>query len=53
MWSILTLRPYLYGSALNLLTDHEALRWVLNLADRSGRFARWSLRLAEYDYEVQ
>ena len=53
MWSILTLRPYLYGSAFNRRTDHEALRWVLNLADSSGRLARWRLRLAEYDYEVQ
>ena len=52
-WSILTLRPYLYGSAFKLRTDHEALRWVLNLADSSGRLARWRLRLAEYDYGVQ
>ncbi|CDF38306.1 unnamed protein product [Chondrus crispus] len=53
VWSILTLRPYLYGSAFNLRTDHEAVRWVLNLADSSGRLARWRLRLAEYNYEVQ
>ena len=53
VWSILTLRPYLYGSAINLRTDHEALRWVLNLADSSGRLARWRLRLAEYDYELK
>ena len=30
VWGILTRRPYLYGSAFNLRTDHEALRWVLN-----------------------
>ena len=53
VWGILKLRPYLYGSAVNLRADHEALRWVLNLADSSGRLARWRLRLAEYDYEVQ
>ena len=49
VWSILTLRPCQYGSPFNLRTDHEALRWVLNLADSSGRLARWRLRLAEYD----
>ena len=53
VWRILTLRPYLYGSAFNLRTDHEALRWVRNLADSSSRLARWCLRSAEYDFEVQ
>ena len=49
VWSILTPRPYLYGSTYNLRTDHESLRWVLNLVDSSGRLARWRLRLEEYD----
>ena len=53
MRSILTLQQYLYGSVFNLRTDPEALRWVLNLADSSGRLARWRLRLADYDYEVK
>lgn len=47
LWSILALRPYLYSATFNLRTDHEALRWVLNLADSCGRFACWRLRLAE------
>ena len=53
VWSILTLRPYLYVNTFDLRTDHEALRWVLNLADSSGRLARWRRRLAEYDYDVK
>ena len=47
------LRTYLHGSAFNLCTDHEAVRWVLNLTDSSGPIARWRLRLTDYDYEVQ
>ena len=46
VWSILTLRLYLYGSAFNLGTDQEALGGVLNLADSSSRLARWRLHLA-------
>ncbi|CDF40971.1 unnamed protein product [Chondrus crispus] len=53
VWNILALRPYLYGATFKLRTDHEALRWVLNLADSSGRLARRRLRLAEYNYDVQ
>ena len=53
MCSIFTLRPYPYGRAFNFGTDQEAILWVLNLAYSSGRLARWYLRLAEYDYELQ
>ena len=53
IWIILTLRPYLYRGAFNQCTDHEALRWVLNLADSFGRLRPLRLRLAEYNYEVQ
>ena len=27
MWSILTIRPYLFGNTFDPRTDHEALRW--------------------------
>ena len=45
-------RCYLYGYRFTLQTDHSALRWLLNLKDPSSRLPRWSLRLAEFDYEI-
>ena len=53
VWSILHLRPYLQSRHFVVRTDHNSLRWVLNLADAQGRLARWRLRLLEFDFEVQ
>jgi RNase H-like domain found in reverse transcriptase len=53
VWAILQLRPYLDGKRFFIRTDHNSLRWVLNLAAAQGRLARWILRLLEFDFEVQ
>lgn len=52
VWAILMLRPYLEGTKFTVRTDHDSLRWLLNISDVSGRLARWRLRLAEFDYTV-
>ena len=53
VWAILLLRPYQEGQRFTVRTDHDFLRWVLNLADAKGRLARWLLRLSEYDFVVE
>jgi RNase H-like domain found in reverse transcriptase len=53
VWYILHLRLYLESRHLVVRTDHNSLRWVLNLADAQGRLALWRLRLLEFDFEVQ
>jgi RNase H-like domain found in reverse transcriptase len=53
VWAVLQLRPYLEGKHFVIRTDHNSLRWVLNLADAQGRLSRWRLRLLDFDFEVQ
>lgn len=52
IWSVKYFRCYLYGRAFSLYTDHSAIKWLLSLKDPSSRLTRWSLKLAEYDYQV-
>lgn len=52
VWGILLLCTYLEASRLTLRTDHHVLCWILKLADTSGKFARWRVRLLEFDFEI-
>ncbi len=51
-WSLKLFRAYAYGHKCKVITDHQALKWVLNQASPSGRLNRWSLELQEFDLEV-
>ena len=53
IWAVQILRPYLERKHFDLYTDHQALKWMMNLTDVSGRLARWRLRLLEFDFTVK
>lgn len=48
----LPLRSYLEGALPTGCIDRYSLRQILNWSDVSGRFPRWRLRLADFDFDV-
>ena len=53
VWGIRKMRPYLEGYHFTIITDHQALKWLQNIEDPSGRLARWSLELQQYDFTIK
>ncbi|GES85708.1 retroviral-like aspartic protease 1 [Rhizophagus clarus] len=55
IWAVKYFRHYLFGIHFTIITDHSALKWLLNssfeIANR--RLERWKITLSEYDYEIQ
>lgn len=52
IWAAQILRPYLERKHLTLFTDHNALKWMFDLVDVSGRLARYRLRLLEFNFTI-
>ena len=53
VWALTTLRPYLQCESFIAYSDQASLRWLLKIANPSGRLMRWRLRLSEFDFTVQ
>lgn len=45
-------RPYLLGTRTTVVTDHQALIYLLNKPNATGRIARWIILLQEFDLEI-
>ena len=52
VWATQHFREYLFGTPFTLITDHEPLKWLMQTNKTTGKLARWSLLLQEYDMKV-
>ena len=52
VWATDHFREYLFGTPFTLITDHEPLKWLMQTNKTTGKLARWSLLLQEYDMKV-
>ncbi|XP_048587367.1 uncharacterized protein LOC125570179 [Nematostella vectensis] len=45
---------YLHNKRFEVYTDHAALKYLMNIThDSTGRLARWSLLVQQYDFEIK
>ncbi len=53
VWAIRQFRVYLLGShSFEVITDHSALAWLINIKDPTGRLARWAVYLQAYEFTI-
>ena len=52
VWSIKYFRIYLIDTKFEVITDHSALIWLMNIKEPSGRLMRWSIYLQQYDFII-
>ena len=52
VWATQHFREFLFGTPFTLITDHEPLKWLMQTNKTTGKLARWSLLLQEYDMKV-
>jgi hypothetical protein len=54
VWAVKYFRHYLYGSKFTIITDHTALKWLLNSTTENNnrRLERWKIALSDYKYEI-
>ena len=52
VWCLVKFRCFVWGCPITVVTDHQALCWLMTKRDLAGRLARWSLSLQEYEIRI-
>ena len=45
-------QPYLTGRKFIVHTDHTALKWLMSIQNPTGRLARWSMLIQNFDFDI-
>ncbi|CAH2236856.1 jg13466 [Pararge aegeria aegeria] len=53
VWAVSKFRGYIESLPVTVVTDHQALRWLMNLKSPTGRLARWALQLQSYNLTIK
>jgi hypothetical protein len=52
IWSVRHFHQYLHGQKFTVITDHAALRYLMNLSNPVGKLGRWLMTLNGYELEI-
>ncbi|GFV34898.1 retrovirus-related Pol polyprotein from transposon 17.6 [Trichonephila clavipes] len=53
VWALKKFRGYIEGTEITVASDHQPLKWLLNLESPTGRLARWALEIQTFNLKVQ
>ncbi|CAB4421455.1 unnamed protein product [Rhizophagus irregularis] len=52
IWAVKHFHHYLHGQRFTVVTDHAALRYLMNMSNPVGKLGRWLMTLNGYDLEI-
>jgi len=53
VWAVDYFKPYITGRKFLIQVDHNPLVWLQRMKDNNQKLLRWSLKLQEYDFDIE